>query len=59
MSHIYIFDYSQSKLYHDLIEDDKDYLEYYTEHGFKESQCNCMITKEAIYIEDISDGKEI
>lgn len=53
MDHIYIFDYNNGRIYHDLIERGKDYLEYYEEHNLSEDECNCMITRHVIYIEDV------
>ena len=53
MDHIYIFDYNNGRIYHDLIEHGKDYLEYYAEHNLSEDECNCMITQHAIYVEDM------
>lgn len=54
MWHIYIFDYTNAQIYHDLIEEDKDYVEYYEEHDMSENDCCCMITPEPLYINDLS-----
>jgi len=56
MWHIYIFDYTNAQIYHDLIEEGKDYTEYYEEHDMSESQYHCMISPEPLYINDLSNS---
>lgn len=52
--HIYIFDYSCGKIYHDKIEQDKDWEEYLAENDFNMDEVYCMITSDAICIEEIN-----
>jgi hypothetical protein len=56
MWHIYIFDYTNVQIYHDLIEEGKDYIEYYEEHDMSEDQYHCMVSPRPLYINDLSSS---
>lgn len=58
LKHIYIFDYSCGKIYHDRIEQDKDWEEYLAENNFNMDEVYCMITNNAICIEEITTNND-